>query len=245
MRCNICRWVGERFEGGAHVESAQCPRCGSIARDRYLLWCFATRHPDPAGLRLLETSPRLGDQYREFMRRWFDYRTSDYDLGAHRGDLVIDLQDIDLPSGSLDVVLSPHVLEHVPDTQRAARELHRVLAPGGRLYLQVPLLQGVTTVPTEPEFHQDHTPVFFRFGWDLTDVLRTAGFEVDVLVTTAWCSSLTGRLPAPATDGEFAIDSLVEHVRAADLQVVAADDEATQLGFLPPHQFATWECRRP
>ena len=172
------------------------------------------------------------------MRQWFDYRTSDYDLGAHRGDLVLDLQAIDLPSASLDVVLTPHVLEHVPDTQRAARELHRVLAPGGWLYLQVPLLQGVTTVPTEPEFHEDHTPVFFRFGWDLTDVLRAAGFEVDVLVTEAWWSSLTSRAPAPATDGEFAIDSLVEHVRPADLQVVADDHEATQLGFLPPHQFA-------
>src|SRR3954464_1344796 len=36
--CNICRWSGPRFDGVEHVESAGCPRCGSIARDRFLFW---------------------------------------------------------------------------------------------------------------------------------------------------------------------------------------------------------------
>lgn len=243
-RCNICRWSGDAFEGGAHSEFARCPRCGSIARDRFLLWCFLHRHPDPSGARVLETSPRLGDDYRGFMRRWFDYRTSDYDQSAHRGDLVLDLQDIDLPSASLDVVVSPHVLEHVPDTGRALSELHRVLAPGGRLYLQVPLLQGRTGVPAEPEFHGDNTPVFFRFGWDLTDALRSAGFDVDVLVTEPWRQALASATVPDGDGGEFDTASLVEHVRPDDLEAVADSATAAQLGFLPLHHFATWECRR-
>ncbi len=193
---------------------------------------------------MLETSPRLGQDYRHFMRRCFDYRASDFDLHAHKADLALDLQQIDLPSASLDVVLTSHVLEHVPDTGRALRELHRVLAPSGRVYVQVPLLQGRTSVPAEPEFHQDHTLVFFRFGWDLTDALRTAGFDVDVLVTDQFRTMLSGDGTALPTDGEFDVASLVEHARVSDLVGVANVDEAAQLGFLPPHQFVTWECRR-
>ena len=78
------------------------------------------------------------------MQRWFSYRTSDFDLSAHRGDIQIDLQAIDLPDASVDVVLTPHVLEHVPDTDKALSELFRVIAPGGRMYLQVPLVYGAT-----------------------------------------------------------------------------------------------------
>ena len=88
------------FGGEAHVESAVCPRCGSIARDRFLFWCFIARDPAPAGARLLETSPRLGASYRQFMRTWFDYRASDFDLSAHAGDIRLDLQQIDLPTAA-------------------------------------------------------------------------------------------------------------------------------------------------
>lgn len=94
-----------------------------------------------------------------------DYTASDYDESAHRGVVQLDLQAIDLPDASVDVVLTPHVLEHVPDTDRALAELFRILTPGGSVFLQVPLPQAVTGVPAEPEYHGDHTLVFFRFGW--------------------------------------------------------------------------------
>jgi SAM-dependent methyltransferase len=244
--CNICRWQGDSFEGGAHTEFAMCPRCGAVARDRFLLWCFLTRTPAPGGARMIETSPRLGAGYRTMMGRWFDYRTSDFDLGAHTGDIQLDLQDIELPDASLDVVLTAHVLEHVPDTARALSELFRVIAPGGRMYLQVPLVYGRTMVPTTPEFHADNTPVFFNFGWDLTDLVRAAGFTTRVLVTEGYerilRSGSTGH--DPHVDG-FHLPELVEHVRLDDLTVVADDEQSRRIGFEPPHHFATWECLRP
>jgi len=245
VRCNICRWRGEQFDGVAHTESAGCPRCGSIARDRFLFWCFVQRRAARRGLRILETSPRLGAEYRRFMRTWFDYTASDFDLSAHVGDIQIDLQQIDLPTASVDVVLTPHVLEHVPDTSRALGELHRVIAPGGRMYLQVPLVYGDTRVPLTPEFHADNTPVFFNFGWDLTDQLRAAGFAADVLVPDRYRSWLAGDADAPSSNGDgFIVESLTEHVRIDDVVGVADDRQAAQLGFRPAYHFATWECRR-
>lgn len=187
----------------------------------------------------------MGDEYRELMRRHLNYSASDFDLGAHRADLQIDLQAIALPDASLDVVLTPHVLEHVPETQRALAELYRVMLPGGRIYLQVPLLHGVTAAPTTPEFHADNTPVFWNFGWDLTDMVRAAGFTATALVTANFAAVLTGKVPPPEPDGDiFDVVDMVRHARPGDLTVIATDAQATSMGWLPSHQFVTWECRK-
>lgn len=244
--CNICRWTGSAFLGSAHTESADCPRCGSIARDRFLLWCFTSRAGEQSDTRVIETSPRLGAEYRSYMQRWFNYRTSDFDLSAHRGDIQLDLQAIDLPDASVDVILTPHVLEHVPDTARALAELFRVIVPGGRMYLQVPLVYGATAAPTTPEFHADNTPVFWNFGWDLTDRVREAGFTTTVLVTDEYHQVLRGELSEPDSHGDgFQVDSLLRHVRVADLTAVADEEQSRRMGFEPCYHFATWECLRP
>jgi SAM-dependent methyltransferase len=50
---------------------------------------------------------------------------------------VLDLERIDEPDGAYDVVLCREGLMLVPDPARAAREIRRVLRPGGRLALAV------------------------------------------------------------------------------------------------------------
>jgi SAM-dependent methyltransferase len=181
------------------------------------------------------------------MARWYSYRCSDYDERAHRADLHLDLQKIDLPDESIDVLLTPHVLEHVPDTDAALAEIARVLAPGGRMYLQVPVLQGRTAPPEEPEFHADDTPVFWRFGYDLTARLREH-FETTVLVPQRWAEvARTGAKHWPDGDvsGEFDVRSMLAGVVAEDLSVVADDEMSRQIGAVPAYMFVTWECVRP
>lgn len=241
--CNICHWSGDEFVGSFHSEMATCPRCGSIARDRFLMFCFLSRTTYRPGLVVLETSPRLGAAYRRMMRTYFSYTASDFDLSAHEGDIRLDLQAIDLPDSSVDVLVTPHVLEHVPDTGRALAEIHRILAPHGRMYLQVPLCRGTTATPATPEFHADNTPVFFNFGWDLTDAVRAAGFEARVLVTADYAAMLGDRTRPPTSIGDgFDLDSLWTHARTEDLETVASQQDSFRFGFLPAHHFATWEC---
>jgi SAM-dependent methyltransferase len=50
---------------------------------------------------------------------------------------ILDLEQIDEPDGSYDVVLCREGLMLVPDPARAAREMSRVLRPGGRVALAV------------------------------------------------------------------------------------------------------------
>jgi SAM-dependent methyltransferase len=241
--CNICRWQGDAFRGGAHVEFSLCPGCGSNGRDRFVHWCFASRVELHPALRVIECSPRLGGRYREAMSTWFFYRTSDYDLRAHTGNLRLDLQAIDLPDACVDVLVCAHVLEHVPDTDRALAELRRVIAPQGHLLLQVPVLQGRTERPAEPEFHGDDTPVFWRFGFDLTGRLRDAGFTTELLCTVSFADAVkSGSNPWTEWSSEFDVVDLLVSAIPDDLVAIADRETSARLGVDPGYMYLAWDC---
>lgn len=244
--CNICWWQGESFHGFAHSESATCPSCGSISRDRFLFFCFIACSPE-SRYRVLETSPRLGAPYRQAMARWFDYTASDFDERAHRTNLHLDLQSMELEDGSVDVLLTPHVLEHVPDTSRALAEIYRVLSPGGKMYLQVPIQQGWTAPPETPEFHGDQTPVHWRFGFDLTGRLREQGFRTRLLCNDGFYHQVhrgVQRWPDPPS-GEFDLPSMLAAADARDLVPLCDQETTRRLSFHPSYMFLTWEAEKP
>jgi SAM-dependent methyltransferase len=244
--CNICGWHGEEFIGGYHSEMAACPSCNSIARDRYLYWCWTSRTPYDQRSRVLETSPRLGERYRSVMGQRVKYLASDYDESAHKATVKLDIQKIDMPDASLDVILTPHVLEHVPDTERSLAEIVRVLAPGGSLFLEIPLQQGVTSPPPGVEYHGDNTLVYWRFGWDLADMLKSAGLETATLVT----ADLSERVRAGDLDSHYGgadcdeVD-LLSHADPNTWTVIADSREARRYGFLPDFMFVCWHGVKP
>jgi 2-polyprenyl-3-methyl-5-hydroxy-6-metoxy-1,4-benzoquinol methylase len=59
---------------------------------------------------------------------------------------VADIEALGHPDGAFDTVVSCETIEHVPSPQRAARELARVLKPGGHLFLTTPNYLGTTGV---------------------------------------------------------------------------------------------------
>jgi SAM-dependent methyltransferase len=194
--------------------------------------------------RVLETSPRLGDAYRAAMAQWFTYTASDFDESSHRGTVRLDLQDITLPARSLDVLLTAHVLEHVPDTDRALDGIRRTLAASGRMYLQVPVQEGTTVEPSTPEFHQDNTKVYWRFGFDLAERLRRHGFTTAVLVTAPFAEAVrTGDRTLVGGDGtEWDVPAMLAAAKDAGLVSVLSQPDAERLGLWESYQFATFEC---
>lgn len=83
-------------------------------------------------------------------------------------DLVAPIDErIPLKSGSLAAIVSTSVLEHVRWPERFLAEAHRVLHPGGRLYIHVPFAHDEHEVPYD---YQRPT----RYG--LAAWLQTAGF---------------------------------------------------------------------
>lgn len=244
--CNICGWHGAEFAGPPHSEMANCPHCGSIARDRFLYWCWTAQVPYAKQQRVLETSPRMDDRYRERMATLVSYTASDYDESAHKAMIKLDLQDPDLPDGSVDVVLTPHVLEHVPDTGRALSGLFRILSPGGSVMLMIPMPQGVTAPPKEPEYHGDNTLVFWRFGWDLREQIVAAGFDVECLVTQPLIDRVrSGNFDTGWTAPDTDEVDLLKHADPDALTAVADLRDSRRYGFEPDLHFVVWQCLKP
>jgi SAM-dependent methyltransferase len=109
------------------------------------------------------------------------------DLERRFGPLYIDVMDINFPDATFDGVVCNHVLEHVPDDQKALREIRRVLKPSGWAILLIPSIRGETTIEDatvtdsaerERLFGQhDH---FRWYGWDYLQRLESAGLTPEV-----------------------------------------------------------------
>lgn len=119
-----------------------CPVCGSIPRHRIIVWHLAQRPSLVQGKKVLHFAPEQGIA-RWFRRHGVNSTTADLLLLA---DLKLDIQNIDLPDGSYNVIVCNHVLEHVEDYRLALSELHRVLRQNGLLIISFPIDPRYATV---------------------------------------------------------------------------------------------------
>ncbi|MBN2190074.1 MAG: class I SAM-dependent methyltransferase [Candidatus Aureabacteria bacterium] len=92
------------------------------------------------------TSQRFNKELREY-ESWFDgknYTAAGYNpmmvYGKYNCDRSEDIHNMSFPDESFDAVICIQVLEHVENPFLAAREIIRVLKPGGRLMVTVPFL---------------------------------------------------------------------------------------------------------
>lgn len=84
-------------------------------------------------------------------------------FGEYNCDLDLDVCSIELPDESFDCVICLEVLEHVAHPFAAARELERVLRPGGSLFLTTPFLTGYHGHLASASGSHDDFPDFWRF----------------------------------------------------------------------------------
>lgn len=116
--------------------------------------------------RVLDIGGGLGP-YRESLS-YTSYYSLEINL-ALCPDIVGSALDLPVRPSVMDSVLCNEVLEHLPDPAGAVREIHRVLQPGGRVYVTVPFLWCLHYEPHD----------YFRFtGHALRTIFEGAGFRV-------------------------------------------------------------------
>ena len=188
VECPVCNNSFSKFlpYGVSSRENVLCPSCLSLERHR-LIWLYLRDETDffNASYKVLHVAPE-----QSFLKRFRAMKNLDYttgDLESPIADIHFDLHDIPLKDNEYDFFICNHVLEHVEDDKKVLSEILRVLKPGGRAILQVPLDYNrdetyedssiVSAADREKHFGQkDHLRVF---GLDYPDRLRKSGFDVE------------------------------------------------------------------
>jgi SAM-dependent methyltransferase len=123
-----------------------------------------------AGARVLDAGAGEGNYKRHFSKQRYcglDLGVGDQEWDYTRLDAVGDLAGLPFDAGTFDASINIVTLEHVTDPARVLCELSRVLKPGGRLLLIVPL---------EWEEHQQPHDYFRYTRYGLEFLLTQAGF---------------------------------------------------------------------
>ena len=186
------------------TETFICPSCGFNSRMRalYTLLTDELQVPPTARIYLAE---QITHGYRVYKSRFPNLIGSEY-LGeglapgqeSMHNNLRIRHEDhtrLSFASGSLDVVITQDIFEHIPDFRKALRESRRVLKPGGCMAFTIPFFSWLPETETivqllpdgtlehlrPPEYHGNPlgngSLCFHHLGWDILDELREAGFS--------------------------------------------------------------------
>jgi len=193
--CAICGYKGLFWAKGRQpmVFDGECPKCRSVGRHRqhHLLM---ERHPDWLdGRQVLHFAPEpcFDQRYTDRIKAsGGTYVRADY--APTKGETQVDLQAIGFPDNSFDTVIVHNVLEHVPDDDKAIAELARVLRPGGRAILSVPMVEAGEHTYDDPsitsdegrDLHFNQWDHLHQYGRNFRDQLHRGGFDFETYVAS-------------------------------------------------------------
>lgn len=161
---------------------ARCRRCGSLERHRLeAVWLRLNPNAiDDKNVLHFAPESVISEILRIKSRSYIGA-----DLDGQRADTALNMENIALGDGSMDLIVCNHVLEHVDDA-KALKEFYRVLAPGGMALLMFPIIEGWgrTYENTNVRSPRDRTLHFGQhdhvryYGHDVRDRIRAAGFDL-------------------------------------------------------------------
>lgn len=183
-------FIEKHIVGGGYRLNAQCPRCYSLDRERFLYLFLRDRgilfdKNKASGWRVLHFAPESNLQKILESCVHLDYINAD--MNSPKAMTRMDMTCIGFQDNTFNIIICAHVLEHISDDIKAMSELYRVLKPGGWAVLQTPISLALEKTyedsrinePKEREkaFGQfDHLRIYAR---DFKDRLKNAGFQVE------------------------------------------------------------------
>ena len=184
--CNICGFSFAKFLpfGLKQRQNAQCPMCSSLERHRHLYIHLLPLLLTAPNAKLLHFAPEkiLKSVITNTTIKYFDA-----DITPGRATLVEDMTNISFDSNFFDYCLAIHILEHIVDDVKAMKELFRVLRPGGKAILIVPVREKsfedyTITDPNDRETHFGQSDHVRYYSLNLfTERLHSVGFSTTVI----------------------------------------------------------------
>ncbi|MCI5140299.1 MAG: class I SAM-dependent methyltransferase [Candidatus Electrothrix sp. ATG1] len=154
----------------------------------------------PAGSSILDAGAGESVYKKEFSH--CDYKSIDLAVGEtdwnySNLDYIAPLHDMPIENNAFDAILCTQVLEHLEWPRESVKEMYRVLKPGGRLYITVPMAQNEHQTPYD----------FYRYtSYGIKSICSNAGFrEISVVpfggLWVRWAYELPRGLSIFPSDG--------------------------------------------
>ncbi|WP_338766565.1 methyltransferase domain-containing protein [Bernardetia sp. ABR2-2B] len=198
--CPLCESKEIQFGdyGRPPRKNVRCPKCGSLERNR-ALWFFLNEKTNifTKQITLLHIAPEeiffnKLKQQQNLNYIYGDKFEKGYEKAYPEGTVSLDITDLkDFEDNSIDAVICSHVLEHVPEDNKAMKEFLRVLKPNGWAILLVPIdyTRETTYEDWSITSEEDRKKHFGQedhvrwYGRDYPKKLEEAGFEVTIYDT--------------------------------------------------------------
>ena len=175
-------------------ESMFCSRCGCSFRLRQLAECLTYIYGEESLEKLvmkktfssmkiaeINSCGKLHDVFKKLpFLSYSEYGSRDKSVRAE------DLSKLTYKDKTFDLVLTSDTLEHVPNIEKALKEIRRVLKTGGRHVFTVPIIWSRKTNSRKdqvPSYHGAGEPdylVFNELGYDMINMIKKCGFSVKV-----------------------------------------------------------------
>jgi SAM-dependent methyltransferase len=171
-------------------EQVCCPNCMSNSRDRLVIAMLDKINVH--GKKILHLAPEK--HVFNYVNSRANVVTADLmpelfklvDRNIHKEDVT----NFSYHDDSFDILIGNHIMEHIPDDQKAMREIYRVLKSSGQAILQVPFSSTIRETIEEPDINDpaiqsalfgqmDHIRIYQLD--DYLRRLRAAGFDADYI----------------------------------------------------------------
>jgi len=183
-----------------------CSSCGSIPRERALMFCIDLFYPSWREVAIHESSPGDRGASRKLRTQSRSYISSQYfpDVPPgeiHQGWRCENLEKLTFADSSIDLHVTQDVFEHIFNPAAAFSEIARTLRPGGMHIFTVPLVNkerptevcaklkpdGTVEHLREPEYHgnpvsEGGSLVTHRWGYDICEfIFRSSGLFTEMV----------------------------------------------------------------
>lgn len=189
VQCNICKWEGRHLVSDSWHKHIICPGCRSDIRQR--LFFAALQNIENLSFdKIIHSKNILHFAPEEITSANIRNKTAHYataDYLRQDCDFTLDMSNMpEINNESFDIVIAFDVLEHVPDYQKALKEVHRILSSKGLGIFTVPQKDNLSETYEDPTIvtPEERTEHFGQwdhlriFGDDFCRTLESKGFSV-------------------------------------------------------------------